>query len=145
MAMKKQQPDQQANTDESDLELSKAVAQAWLAHSSYSGLDTKESDAHKGNFKYHPTRFKLEAAKLARQRQDDRPWDFAQSLWDTYEIVAVSKRLEFGLVLDQTAPTLTVPFVSRVESGRYSKRFRESRNSLRKLFHRSSSKRVESG
>ncbi|PQQ00460.1 uncharacterized protein Pyn_08151 [Prunus yedoensis var. nudiflora] len=87
--------------DDRELEILKAVAQAWYSHSSGS-RPTSEFDAHRRNFRGRlPSRFKLEAmrksASASNQVSGYAAWDFGQSLWDAYEIVAVSKRLETGL------------------------------------------------
>ncbi|XVF08425.1 hypothetical protein REPUB_Repub07fG0002600 [Reevesia pubescens] len=44
-----------------DLEIIKAVAQAWHCHSSGSSRPINEFDAYRRNFKAKPSRFKLEA------------------------------------------------------------------------------------
>lgn len=99
------------------VELLKAVAQAWHAQSgnprpsrasSAPGNDDGAASGARravggGNPCHRPSRFKLEAAAAAPSRR--RSWDFAQSLWDTYELVAVSQKLESSLVItDQAAP-----------------------------------------
>ncbi|KAJ6386967.1 hypothetical protein OIU78_016827 [Salix suchowensis] len=38
--------------------------------------------------------------KSSAKRVERANWDFKQSLWDSYEIVNVYKKLEIGLVLD---------------------------------------------
>ncbi|KAF6137157.1 hypothetical protein GIB67_030921 [Kingdonia uniflora] len=116
-------------SEEEDIELLKAVAQAWYAHSGNT-KPTNEFDAYQNNFKSKPTRFKLEAM-LPKKVVDhvDANWDFKESLWDSYEIVTVSRRLEVGLVLDHPIPELE-------GSNRVSKKPKESKNSLRNLFHR---------
>ncbi|KAG5618074.1 hypothetical protein H5410_017898 [Solanum commersonii] len=96
---KKQEPHQD---EQHDVEILKAVAQAWHGHSSSRGT-TAEFDAHRHNFKNKPSRFKLEAINKATSREYDGTisrWDFSQSLWDSYEILNVSKKLETGLMLD---------------------------------------------
>lgn len=117
-----------------DLEILKAVAQAWHNHSSSSKTAT-EFDAHRINFKANPTRFKLEAMKKSPVK-DTRGahQDFRESLWDSCEIVAVSKLLETGLGLEHQFPMWDDP------SMRY-KRPKESKNSLRNLFNQMSSRR----
>ncbi|KAL3571163.1 hypothetical protein D5086_028412 [Populus alba] len=83
-----------------DLEILKAVAQAWHGHSG-SSRSTNEYDAYRQNFQSKPSRFKLEAMnKSSAKRVESVSWDFKQSLWDSYEIVNVSKRLERELVLE---------------------------------------------
>ncbi|XP_029122335.2 uncharacterized protein [Elaeis guineensis] len=118
--------------DDGDLELLKAVAQAWHAQSG-KPRPTQESDAQKKNhFKRQPSRFKLEAIAMASKASQSN-WDFSQSLWDAYEIVTLSKKLEANLALDQ-------PMLSPPESTRPGKRARESKNSLKNLLQRTSSK-----
>ncbi|EHA8587887.1 hypothetical protein COCNU_scaffold003477G000010 [Cocos nucifera] len=115
-----------------DLEILKAVAQAWHAQSG-NHRPTQEFDAQKNNhFKRKPSRFKLEAIAMASKPSQSN-WDFSQSLWDSYEIVTLSKKLEANLALDQPMPSST-------ESTRPGKRARESKNSFRNLLQRTSSK-----
>ncbi|XP_059643868.1 uncharacterized protein LOC132285695 [Cornus florida] len=124
--------------DEHELEILKAVAQAWQGHSSTSPpRATNEFDARRLNFKSKPTRFKLEAMSKPSSAKDHgvANWDFGQSLLDSYEIVAVSKRLEEGLVLDHHS--------SLEDTIRINKRRKESKNSLRSLFKQISSKRFK--
>ncbi|XP_052175981.1 uncharacterized protein LOC127790484 [Diospyros lotus] len=118
---------------EADPEILKAVAQAWHGHSGGSTSKTaNEFDARRMNFKSRPSRFKLEAmSKALAMETANSHWDFGQSLWDSYELVTVSKRLEAGLVLDHQFPA---------PDGRH-KRKKESTNSLRNLFNRMSSRR----
>ncbi|KAK3001176.1 hypothetical protein RJ639_020850 [Escallonia herrerae] len=53
------------------------------------------------DYSRRPSRFKLEAlSKPSSARDNAASWDFEQSLWDSYEIVTVLKKLEAGLVLD---------------------------------------------
>ncbi|KAH0690315.1 hypothetical protein KY290_018555 [Solanum tuberosum] len=127
---KKQEPHQD---EQHDVEILKAVAQAWHGHSSSRGT-TAEFDAHRHNFKNKPSRFKLEAINKATSREYDGTisrWDFSQSLWDSYEILNVSKKLETGLMLDH-------PLDGSIQIGQKRK---ESKNSLRKLLNRVSSRR----
>ncbi|KAK6920631.1 hypothetical protein RJ641_014309 [Dillenia turbinata] len=117
-----------------EVEILKAVAQAWIGHNG-SSKPTNEFDANRLNFKHKPSRFKLEAMNKPWMSDSFRSapnWDFGQSLWDSYEIVTVSKRLEAGLVFDD-------PFSER--SRRVMRRRRESKNSLKNLFNRLSSRR----
>ncbi|GFZ03865.1 hypothetical protein Acr_16g0004890 [Actinidia rufa] len=123
--------------DDHDLEILKAVAQAWHGHSG-SSRTANEFDALRLNFKPQPTQFKLEATNKAPAKKDTprrAHWDFGLSLWDSFEIVSVSRRLEAGLVLDHQFPELDDL------SLRIKKRGTESDNSLRKLFNRLSSRR----
>ncbi|KAL5718105.1 hypothetical protein ACHQM5_011044 [Ranunculus cassubicifolius] len=114
------------NEEEKEHEILKAVAQAWLGHSGTS-RPTNEFDAFRNNHKNKATRFKHEAAmkKLSKESSSisGSNWDFQQSLWDSYEIVTVSKRLEEGMVLDHPMS---------LADGRVKKR-KESKNSLRSL------------
>ncbi|GAA0159996.1 hypothetical protein LIER_16652 [Lithospermum erythrorhizon] len=117
-----------------DLEIIKAVAQAWLGHSSATKA-TNEFDAYRRNFKNKPSRFKLEAStesnttSAGAASENINGWDFRESLLDTYEIVALSRKLETGLMLDhQPFPALSRQ-ASRSSGGK-----KESKNSLRNLF-----------
>ncbi|XWS47646.1 hypothetical protein CRYUN_Cryun13aG0002000 [Craigia yunnanensis] len=121
-----------------NLEIIKAVAQAWHCHSC-SSTTTNEFDAYRRNFKGKPSRFKLEAMSKPSIKVKDNiatpNWDFGQSLWDSYEIVTVTKKLEAGLVFDD-------PFTGLEEhKSTAHKRRKESKNSLRNLFKRVSSRR----
>ncbi|KAH7676837.1 hypothetical protein IHE45_07G043800, partial [Dioscorea alata] len=96
-------------------------------------------EAQKNRFKQRPSRFRMEAMNMALKEDADSHWDYGQSLWDSYEIVTLSKKLEASLCVDD-------PVVVWAESGRRWKRRRESSNSLRNLFQRitySSSKRLD--
>lgn len=122
--------------DEQDLEILKAVAQAWHSHSG-SSRPMNEFDAYRRNFKGNPSRFKLQAMVCKSYANDSKQvaaWDFGQSLCDSYEIVTLSKRLEEGLVLNNAFTGLDSP--SRVH-----RRRKESRHSLRNLFNQISSRR----
>ncbi|KAH6770590.1 hypothetical protein C2S52_015393 [Perilla frutescens var. hirtella] len=129
----------QKHGDHHDVEILKAVAQAWHGHSSSSKAAeaalTSEFDAHRMYFKGRLSRFKLEAMSGATKTyQCGKSWDFGQSLWDSYEIISVSKKLETGLVLND-------PFSALNEEQRGVMRRKESNNSLRSLFNRMSSRR----
>lgn len=123
-----------------ELEIFKAVAQAWHGHSG-SSRATTEFDARRLNFRAQPSRFRLEAMNRNKSSSLSKGyrcpgsgyWDFGQSLWDSYEILAVSRKLESGMVLDD-------PF-SGDPTGRVIGRRRESKNSLRNLFNLVSSRR----
>ncbi|KAK4362524.1 hypothetical protein RND71_017765 [Anisodus tanguticus] len=130
---KKQEPHQD---EQHDIEILKAVAQAWHGHSS-SLRTTAEFDAHRHNFKNKPSRFKVEAMNKATTREygGTGSWDFNQSLWDSYEIINVSKKLEAELMLDHP---LDKPI--RIGQKRKEKR-KESKNSLRNLLNGVSSRR----
>ncbi|KAL4634156.1 hypothetical protein ACB092_04G178300 [Castanea dentata] len=122
--------------DKQDLEILKAVAQAWHNHSS-STRPMNEFDAHLRNIKGNPSRFKLEAMRKSSSANDSShvsTWDFGQSLCDSYEIVTLSRRLETGLLSDN-------PFVELDSPSRVHRRRKESRHSLRNLFNRISSRR----
>ncbi|XP_076938777.1 uncharacterized protein LOC143607091 [Bidens hawaiensis] len=123
--------------EEHELEIVKAVAQAWLGHTTTTSppSSTNEFDAHRLNFKNKPTRFKLEALTKPTRNINSHnyglstSWDFKQSLWDSYEIVAVSRRLETGLLLENE--------FDESSEGKISKRKMESKNSLRNMLNRS--------
>ncbi|KAL3835245.1 hypothetical protein ACJIZ3_009981 [Penstemon smallii] len=134
--MKKNHNHEEEEEEEHDIELLKAVAQAWHGHSSSSKntTSTSEFDAHRQYFKGKPTRFKLEAMNMATKIGSSTSWDFGQSLWDSYEIVSVSKKLERGLMMDG-------PFSALVEQEHGLKKRKESKNSLRNLFNKISSRR----
>ncbi|CDP12721.1 unnamed protein product [Coffea canephora] len=143
MKKKQQQQEQRVHDGENehDLEIIKAVAQAWYANSSSSKSSPNEFDAHRRNFKGKPSRFKLEAARKASSgdgygssSSTSSNWDFGQSLWDSYEIVTIARRLERGLVLDHT-------FSEKDDAGHVFKKRKESKNSLRNLLNRISSRR----
>lgn len=122
--------------DKQDLEILKAVAQAWHNRSS-SSRPMNEFDAYLRNFKGNPSRFKLEAMKKSSSANDSShgaTWDFGQSLCDSYEIVTLSRRLETGLLSDN-------PFVELDSPSLVHRRRKESRHSLRNLFNRISSRR----
>lgn len=120
-------------------EITKAVAQAWYARSG-SSKPSNEFDAHRRNFGGKPSRFKLEARnKSPANASSNARWDFAQSLWDSYEIVSVAKRLETGLVLENTLAR--VGDEDDENTSRVHRRRKESKNSLRNLFNRLSSRR----
>ncbi|KAI3763166.1 hypothetical protein L1987_53617 [Smallanthus sonchifolius] len=130
--------------EEQDLEIIKAVAQAWLGHTTATSppYSTNEFDARRLNFKNKPTRFKLEAmTKPTRNNNNNNSygfsasWDFQQSLWDSYEIVSVSRRLERGLLLEDE--------FNESSKGKVGKRKKESKNSLRNIFNQTSSRRFD--
>ena len=122
--------------EEQHKEILKAVAQAWYNHSGSSKPMTEfDAQSHPINFKGNPSRFKLEA--LGKLPSVTATWDFKQSLWDSYELVTVSRRLETGLALDN-------PFAELSESSRiHRRRKQESKNSLRNLFNKMSSSRFD--
>ncbi|XP_043703948.1 uncharacterized protein LOC122654044 [Telopea speciosissima] len=135
MAMKKN-PEREEGQE---LEILKAVAQAWHGHSG-NIEPAKEFDAYRSSFKSRPTRFKLEAMNklgTANKREEvGANWDFRQSLWDSYEIVTLSKKLEAGLGLDHLDWDHGTQKWSQV-----GKKRKESKNSLRNLFNQMSSTR----
>lgn len=145
-----------SSADDVDIELVKAVAQAWYAHSGNprpsrapadddgAGLGARRAGAPR----YRPSRFKLEAAAAAAKPPNSRSWDFTQSLWDTYELVTVAQKIESSLaIVDEATATATPPPRASTNEaatrGGGAKRPRESRRSLRSLFRRSSSRRFE--
>uniref|UniRef100_J3LEE2 Uncharacterized protein n=1 Tax=Oryza brachyantha TaxID=4533 RepID=J3LEE2_ORYBR len=67
----------------------------------------------------------------------------AQSLWDTYELVAVARKLESGLVLADHPGAQERAAITHRQGGGGVKRARESSRSLRNMFLRSSSRRFE--
>nr|XP_043635878.1 uncharacterized protein LOC122607024 [Erigeron canadensis] len=128
--------------EQQELEIIKAVAQAWLGHTTTtsSPASTNEFDARRLNFKNKPTRFKLEAmTKPSRDYSHNdgllTSWDFKQSLWDSYELVAVSRRLETGLLLENE--------FNEMSKGQSKKKKKESKNSLRNVLNRTSSRRFD--
>ncbi|KAL9243107.1 hypothetical protein vseg_017035 [Gypsophila vaccaria] len=122
-------------------EINKAVAQAWHSHFNNEKAATCENDARRRDFKGKPTRFKLELMNnkvVEGSRNED--WCFHESLWDSYEIVAVSKRLETGLVLGYDS---SCDLEKLGECNRVFRRRKESKNSLRNLFNGMSSRRFK--
>ncbi|CAN0891342.1 hypothetical protein LINGRAHAP2_LOCUS16928 [Linum grandiflorum] len=121
-----------------DVEILKAVAQAWYSRScGSSSSPTSEYDAgRRGNLdgRHRPSRFRIEAALSAARNQASGSslasrgsWDFRKSLLDSYEIVTVSKKLEEkGISLD--GDDVGGPRMKR-----------ESKSSLRNLLNRMSS------
>ncbi|KAK9073538.1 hypothetical protein SSX86_007862 [Deinandra increscens subsp. villosa] len=129
-------------THEQELEIVKAVAQAWLGHATATSppSSTNEFDARRLNFKNKPTRFKIEAMTKPTRNNNrncgiSTSWDFKESLWDSYEIVAVSRRLETGLLLENE--------FNESSMGKVGKRRKESKNSLRRILSGSSSRRFD--
>ncbi|CAI8609856.1 unnamed protein product [Vicia faba] len=121
-----------------DLELLKAVAQAWYNHSG-SVKPLSEFDARRRNFKGRPSRFKLETLTKSSSTSDTGTstycGDFQHSLWDPYELVTVSRRIETGLALDNPFDDFCVSTSVQLKGKR------ESKNSLRNLFNNMSSRR----
>ena len=123
--------------DKHELEIFKGVAQSWHAHSGSSRSTSCEYDKYRQNFQSKPSRFKLEAMnKSSAKRVERGNWDFKQSLWDSYEIVNVYKRLERGLVLDDS-------FSGVDAQRRVHRKKRESTKSLTNLFNLISSRRFK--
>jgi len=123
--------------DKHELEILKGVAQSWHAHSGSSRSTSCEYDKYRQNFRSKPSRFKLEAMNKSSARRVERAnWDFKQSLWDSYEIVNVYKRLERGLVLDDS-------FSGVDAQRRVHRKKRESKKSLANLFNLISSRRFK--
>ncbi|KAJ8752003.1 hypothetical protein K2173_001029 [Erythroxylum novogranatense] len=107
-----------------ELEIMKAVAQAWHSHSSSSSRPASECDARRPNFQGRPSRFKLEAMnKASVHGVGGVNWDFKQSLLDSYEIVTVTKKLERGLASDD-------PFSALEEHNRVHRRRKEEVESI---------------
>ncbi|KAL5988139.1 hypothetical protein ACLOJK_035902 [Asimina triloba] len=135
--MKKKEEEQ-----EIEIEILKAVAQAWHGRSgSPRPMKDYETQPTHAQSRIKPcSRFKLEAIKELSQSGSESSrrstWDFSQSLWDSYEIVTLSKKLEDGMVLDHPMDG-PGPVLRR--------RTRESKNSLRNMFHRISSSRRYGG
>ncbi|CAN1179468.1 hypothetical protein LINPERPRIM_LOCUS36651 [Linum perenne] len=132
-------PVEQAADQSQEVEILKAVAQAWYSHSGNS-KPTSEYDARRGNFYGHhrPSRFRIEAFSSSTSKKlssggNSSSWDFKKSLLDSYEIVTVSKKLEErGISLNGDD--------DGIGQGRRVKR--ESKSSLRNLLNlMSSSKR----
>jgi hypothetical protein len=124
--------------DEPDLEILKAVAQAWHSHSG-SSRPMNEFDAPRRNFKGNPSRFKLQATSKSSAKDVNSKvatWDFGQSLCDSYEIVTLSKRLEVGLLESDN-----IPFTGLDSQSRVHRRRKESKHSLRNLLNKISSRR----
>ncbi|KAL2935918.1 DNA-directed RNA polymerase subunit beta [Bienertia sinuspersici] len=143
MKQNKQQEfeDEKIKYEQSQHEILKAVAQAWHNHSNNAKEATSEFDARRRNFRSKPSRFKLEFEAMNKLKVDEEAkkaiWNFNHSLWDPYEIVAVSKKLESGLVFKYDFHDLhNVDYQMRV----FKKR-KESKNSLRNLFNMASSRR----
>lgn len=139
--MKSSKPDQRLSIDKSsdhELEILKAVAQARQGRAGSTAKATSEFDAHRLKFAPKPSRFRIEAMKLRTERGRvsrviSHDWDFGRSLLDAFEIVAVSKRIEQGgLVLEKE---MEADGLSRRKLKRG-----ESKNSLRNLFNRVSSR-----
>ncbi|KAI3969998.1 hypothetical protein MKW92_041650 [Papaver armeniacum] len=123
----------------------KAVAQAWHGRSGNS-RPIIEFEAYRDSYKCRPSRFRREAMNKSSSKESEAAahssWDFGQSLWDSYEIVNLSKRLETGLMLEKSINHATLEDMRPKLP--YNKRRRESKNSLRNLLHRmSSSKRFD--
>ncbi|XP_021762835.1 uncharacterized protein LOC110727573 [Chenopodium quinoa] len=133
--------DDKNKTEQMELEIIKAVAQAWHSHSNNAREATCEFDARRHNFRDTPSRFKLEVEAMNKLKVDEEAnkgiWNFNQSLWDPFEIVAVSKKLETGLVLNYDFDDLQ----KLNEQLRVFKKRKESKNSLRNLFNVMSSRR----
>ncbi|CAI0406927.1 unnamed protein product [Linum tenue] len=123
--------DEDARRRHHEQEILKAAAQAWYSHSGikYSNPTTSEHDAHRRSFHGHrPSRFRTEALIGGRKSiaaAGGGGWDFRQSLLDSHEIVAVSRKLESRGI------------VALDGGGRNRRKVeRESRSSLRNLLHR---------
>ncbi|KAJ6882305.1 hypothetical protein NC651_028796 [Populus alba x Populus x berolinensis] len=108
-----------------------------LKSSRVSRSTSREYDKYRQNFQSKPSRFKLEAMnKSSAKRVERANWDFKQSLWDSFEIVNVYKRLERGLVLDDS-------FSGADAQRRVHRKKGESKKSLTNLFNLISSRRFK--
>ncbi|KFK27618.1 hypothetical protein AALP_AA8G406900 [Arabis alpina] len=120
------------------LELRKAAAQAWFSHSQTSKRTVSEFELQRrhGFVKGKASRFKTEALFNGTTKHHHHPsfldWEDGQSLWDSYEIVSVSKKLERELTLEEQET-----FSSYIGLKK------KKRTSLRSLFSRSSSGRFK--
>ncbi|KAL0738918.1 hypothetical protein Bca4012_015128 [Brassica carinata] len=90
------------------VEVLKAAAQAWLSRSINSESNVLEFEARrkKAFVRGKPSRFKMEAllsttTKKHRHHPSFLVWEYGQSLWDPYEILSVSKKLERALTLEE--------------------------------------------
>lgn len=145
--MKKKKLEEHEQQHHRDIEVLKAVAQAWYSHSG-SCRPMNEFDTRPRNFKGKPSRFKLETLTKSSSSSTATTnpasaatccWDFQQSLWDPYELVTVSRRIETGLALDNPFDELCgSPLIQP------RRKPRESKNSLRNLFNNMSSRRFNS-
>lgn len=125
------------------VELRKAAAQAWLSHSQTSKRTVSEFELQRKNgfVEGKPSRFKTEALSNGTKHHHHThhhypsflDWEYGQSLWDPYEIVSVSKKLERELTLEEEENTFSS----------YIGLKKKSRNSLKSLFSRSSSRRFK--
>ena len=134
----KNKSEHEDDDDKHELEILKGVAQSWHAHSGSSRSTSCEYDKNRQNFQSKPSRFKLEAMnKSSAKRVERANWDFKQSLWDSFEIVNVYKRLERELVLDDS--------FSGVDARRrvHRKKREISKKSLTNLFNLISSRRFK--
>ncbi|KAF4364308.1 hypothetical protein G4B88_028428 [Cannabis sativa] len=156
-----EQVEEKVDNNKREVEIMKAVAQAWYNHGGSSRplneFDARKTYSFRGSW---PSRFKLEAMKkrnknngsnnmsssaapnninyYCNETSSSPSWDFGQSLWDSYEIVTVSKRLETGLVLDSSFSEIDN---NNNNSSVKKSRTKESKNSLRNLFNQMSSRR----
>ena len=143
----KNQHGRQRNLNHQLLEIQKAVAQAWLSHfNNASRLATMEFDVRKMKFQAKPSRFKLEASSKKKVEDDmnkakGKIWDFKQSLWDSYEITAVWKTLESGLVLGYNGFDSHVHRIGD-NSSLFKKRKENKNYSFRNLFNKMSPRRL---
>uniref|UniRef100_A0A0D3A617 Pachytene checkpoint protein 2 homolog n=1 Tax=Brassica oleracea var. oleracea TaxID=109376 RepID=A0A0D3A617_BRAOL len=135
MRKKREAKDENEEEKKKRIELMKAAAQAWLSHSQTSKSTVLEFEARRKHafVKGKPSRFKMEALSSTKKHHHHHPsfldWEYGQSLWDPYEILSVSKKLERALTLEEH--TFSADKTIK-------KKNRDSRNSLRSLFNRSS-------
>ncbi|CAO2039473.1 unnamed protein product [Urochloa humidicola] len=147
-----------SSAGDADVELLKAVAQAWHAQSGnprppqaseVGGDDGSDVAAGtgarhrtRGAARHRPSRFKLEAMAAAAAPPRETAWDFTQSLWDTYELVTVTRKLESSLAIADRAAAAAATAAPAVPRGA-GKWARESGRRLRSLFLRSTTRRFE--
>lgn len=139
MRKKREAKDEKEEVKKKRVELMKAAAQAWLSHSQTSKRTVLECEAQRKQafVKGKASRFKTEALSTKHHHHPSfLDWEFGQSLWDSYEILSVSKKLERELTLEEQS-TLSS------DNGFKKKKNRDSRNSLRSLFARTSSRRFK--
>ncbi|KAF8086218.1 hypothetical protein N665_0632s0037 [Sinapis alba] len=123
------------------VEVMKAAAQAWLSRSQNSESTVLEFEAlRKQAFvRGKPSRFKMEALLSTTTNKHRYPsflvWEHGQSLWDPYEILSVSKKLERALTLEEyTFSAGIMPSRRRTGTG-------TAETALKSLFTSSSSRR----
>ncbi|KAK6148299.1 hypothetical protein DH2020_019211 [Rehmannia glutinosa] len=103
---------------------------AWPFNHSRHQQQQPQFDAHKAIFQGKPTRFKIAMTISTKNDQCGMSWDLHTSLWDSYEIVSC-----------QRSWRRVWAWTIRFRRKQSVKRRKESKNSLRSLFNRMSSKR----